>query len=95
MENITFTREQLNDFMMMTDGMNDYNGGSETFPVFDDFCEEVFGDDWSELIGEWDDLFNMEFEADPYIYLSTGIMTNALMDWRIEGEKILSQILED
>ena len=95
MENYTFTTEQLYDFMMMTNGMMDYQGSQDTFPLFDEFCEKVFGDDWSELMSEWCCLFEMEFETDPYYYLSTGNQTEALKSWVKEGKEILSEILAE
>lgn len=95
MENYIFNNEQLQHFMSLTSGMMEYQGNEETFPVFDDFCQEVFGDDWSELIGEWDGLFEMEFEPDTYYYISTDIKTPFLNEWIKEGKEILSEILEN
>jgi hypothetical protein len=95
MDNFNFTREQLENFMMMTDGMNDYQGTSETFELYDEFCRDTFGQDWNELIGEWDDLYLLEFQPDVYVFLSTGIQTQYLKDWIEQGKEILSQILQE
>jgi len=95
MENYTFTKEQLNDFIMMTDGMSDYQGSCDSPPLFEEFCEETFGENWSELMVKWDCLFDMEFEADIYIYLSTGYQTDDLRFWIKESKERLSEILAE
>jgi hypothetical protein len=95
MENFNFTREQLENFMTMTDGMNSYQEIGGTYELYDDFCNDTFGLDWSELIGDWDSLYTLEFQPDVYLFLSTGFQTESLKDWIEEGKKRLSEILAD
>ena len=92
---ITITLKQLQQFMEITNGILDYQGNVDSPQVYEDFLYSTFGKDWSELMGEWDDLYYYEFEIDVYLYLVSGVKTKGLEDWRNQGKEILELILKE
>ena len=95
MENYIFNQEQLDTYVSLISNFNEYQGSTDTYPVYDDFLASIFGNDWNELIGEWDDLFYYEFETDAYYYMVSNIKTQSLNYWIEQGKEILSQILQE
>jgi hypothetical protein len=95
MENITLTKEQLYDFMKITNGIFDYQGTHDSPEEYEKFLKDTFGEDWSELMGEWDTLYEYEFDVPVYLYLTTGILTEDLKDWIEQGKELLFQILSE
>ena len=95
MEKIIFTPEQLEHFMEMTNTLSQYHGTYDSPEEYENFLDKTFGDDWSELMGEWDGLYSYEFDYHVYLYLSTGIMLPELQEWIEEGKQILQEILEE
>lgn len=92
---ITITPDQLQQFMEITNGILDYQGNDDSPQVYEDFLYSTFGKDWSELMGEWDDLYYYEFEIDVYLNIVSGIKTTGLAEWIIQGKDILEQILKE
>jgi hypothetical protein len=95
MENYTFTPTQLSQFMELTNGLSDYQGSSDSSPIYDEILKEIFGENWGDLIGEWDDLFNYEFGPEAYYYVLTGNKPTGFDDWIEQGKEILEQIQEE
>jgi hypothetical protein len=92
---ITITPEQLQQFMVITNGILDYQGSYDGPQEYVDFLSETFGENWDNLIGEWDDLYYFEFEIDVYLYLVSGVKTTGLEDWINQGKEILELILKE
>jgi hypothetical protein len=92
---ITITPEQLQQFMVITNGILDYQGSYDGPQEYVDFLSETFGENWDNLIGEWDDLYYFEFEIDVYLYLVSGVKTTSLEDWINQGKEILELILKE
>ena len=92
---ITITPDQLQQFMEITNGILDYQGNDDGPQEYEDFLYSTFGKDWSELMGEWDDLYYYEFEIDVYLNIVSGIKTTGLAEWIIQGKDILEQILKE
>jgi hypothetical protein len=95
MENYIFNQEQLDTYVSLISNFNDYQGSIDTYPVYEDFLASVFGGDYDQLIGEWDDIFEYEFETDAYYYMVSDIKTPSLNYWIEQGKEILSQILQE
>ena len=95
MKNITFTSEQLQHFTRMVSDFSEYQGTHDSPYEFENFLEKTFGDDWYELTGNWDNLYEFEFDYHVYLYLATDIMLPELQEWIEEGKQILQQILEE
>ena len=91
--NIMTNNDQLSHLVELAMEASKYEGTGDTFPVYDEFLSETFGEDWSELCVEWDDLYYYEFDADFFIYLSTGVMSKSIEDWISQGKELLERIL--
>jgi hypothetical protein len=95
MKNYIFNQEQLDSYVSLISNFTEYQGSQDFYPVYETFLQSVFGNDWHELIGEWDDLFEYEFETDAYYYMVSDIKTPSLNYWIEQGKEILSQILQE
>jgi hypothetical protein len=90
---ITLNVDQLHEFMEITNGILDCQGTHDIPQVYEDFLFSTFGENWSELMGEWDDLYCYEFEIDVYLNIVSGIKTTGLEEWINQGKEILERIL--
>jgi hypothetical protein len=95
MKNYTFNQEQLDSYVSLISNFTEYQGSQDFYPVYETFLQSVFGNDWHELVGEWDVLFEYEFDTDPYYFMVTDIQTDPLKDWIEEGKERLSEILQE
>jgi len=95
MEKFVFTIDELKKLDSLIFECSQYAGTHDTPEVYDDFLENLFGEDWNELIGEWDDLYLMEGRMDFYLQVIKDHYTESLKDWISQGKKLLQQILEE
>ncbi len=68
-------------------GLNEatYLGTYESSPIYEDFLEETFGENYFDLHDEWQRCYDFEFEEDFWIFYVTGKKTKALKEWIKEG----------
>ena len=95
MEKFIFTMDELERLDSLIFECSQYVGTYDTPEVYDDFLENLFGKDWNELIGEWDDLYLMEGRMDFYLQVIKGHYSESLKHWESQGKELLQQILEE
>jgi hypothetical protein len=83
----TFTEEQFIDFVEITENISDYKQTNDTPPVYENFLEKTFGEDYLDYQLDGDgNLYEYEWDYDFYYGLVTGNFSEEILEW-IENQK--------
>lgn len=87
MTTFTFTPEQFEAYSDLIQGLMDYQGTHDSPPVYEEWLEETFGEDWLDYQLEYNgNLYEYEFQYDFYYGLVVGDFSQDIKDW-IDTEK--------
>ena len=76
----TFTEAELETFVELTQGLNDYQGSYESVPDYQEWLEQQFGEDCLDY-SEPSNLYQYEFDTDWWYGYTTGRFSSEILTW--------------